>query len=195
MKLFYVPGVCSLSPHIILREMGADFQLDKVDRHTKIAESGTNYNQLNPKGYVPALQLDDGTLLTEGASIAIYLADQKGGEKVAPKAGTKERYKMQEWLVFVGTELHKNFGALFRKSADPAPRETLQKRLDLVAKVLEKQPFLLGEKFTAADAYLFTVLRWAPHVELPLPAPLQQFVQRVSARPAVAQALKVEGLA
>ena len=195
MKLFYVPGVCSLSPHIILREMGADFQLDKVDRQTKIAESGTDYNKLNPKGYVPALQLDDGTLLTEGAAIAIYLADQKGGEKVAPKPGTKERYKMQEWLVFVGTELHKNFGALFRKSADPAPRETLQKRLDLVAKVLEKQPFLLGEKFTAADAYLFTVLRWAPRVELPLPAPLQQFVQRVSARPAVAQALKVEGLA
>ena len=195
MKLFYVPGVCSLSPHILLREMGADFKLDKVDRHTKIAESGIDYNQLNPKGYVPALELDDGTLLTEGAAIAIYLADQKGGEKVAPKAGTKERYKMQEWLVFVGTELHKNFGALFRKSADPVPRETLQKRLDLVAKALEKQPYLLGEKFTAADAYLFTVLRWAPRVELTLPAPLQQFVQRVSARPAVAQALKVEGLA
>jgi len=195
MKLFYVPGVCSLSPHILLREMGADFKLDKVDRQTKIAESGIDYNQLNPKGYVPALELDDGTLLTEGAAIAIYLADQKGGEKVAPKAGTKERYKMQEWLVFVGTELHKNFGALFRKSADPVPRETLQKRLDLVAKALEKQPYLLGEKFTAADAYLFTVLRWAPRVELTLPAPLQQFVQRVSARPAVAQALKVEGLA
>jgi glutathione S-transferase len=195
MKLFYVPGVCSLSPHILLREMGADFKLDKVDRHTKIAESGIDYNQLNPKGYVPALELDDGTLLTEGAAIAIYLADQKGGEKVAPKAGTKERYKMHEWLVFVGTELHKNFGALFRKSADPVPRETLQKRLDLVAKALEKQPYLLGEKFTAADAYLFTVLRWAPRVELTLPAPLQQFVQRVSARPAVVQALKVEGLA
>ena len=195
MKLFYVPGVCSLSPHIVLREMGADFQLDKVDRKTKIAESGVDYNQLNPKGYVPALQLDDGTLLTEGAAILMYLADQKGGEKVAPKAGTKERYKVQEWLVFVGTELHKNFGAIFRKSADPVPRETLLKRLDLVARVLEKQPYLIGEKFTAADAYLFTVLRWAPHVEVPLPDPLQAFVQRVSARPAVAQALKVEGLA
>lgn len=195
MKLFYVPGVCSLSPHIVLREMGADFQLDKVDRKTKIAESGTNYNQLNPKGYVPALQLDDGTLLTEGAAILMYLADQKGGEKVAPRAGTKERYKVQEWLVFIATELHKNFGAIFRKSADPAPREILQKRLELVAKVLEKQPYLMGEKFTAADAYLFTVLRWAPHVELPLPAPLQAYVQRMTARPAVAQALKVEGLA
>ena len=195
MKLFYVPGVCSLSPHIVLREMGASFQLDKVDRHTKIAESGTDYNKLNPKGYVPALQLDDGTLLTEGAAILMYLADQKGGEKVAPKAGTKERYKVQEWLVFVGTELHKNFGALFRKSADPVPRETLQKRLELVAKVLEKQPYLMGDKFTAADAYLYTVLRWAPRVEVTLPAPLQAYVQRMSARPAVAEALKVEGLA
>src|SRR5437762_8483555 len=91
MKLFFVPGVCSLSPHIVLREMGADFKLDKVDRNTKISESGTNYNQLNPKSYVPALQLDDGTVLTEGASILMYLADQKGGEKVAPKAGTKDR--------------------------------------------------------------------------------------------------------
>lgn len=195
MKLFYVPGVCSLSPHIVLREMGADFKLDKVDRNTKVSESGANYNQLNPKSYVPALQLDDGTLLTEGAAIVMYLADQKGGDKVAPKAGTKERYKLQEWLVFIATELHKNFGALFRKSPDPIPRETLQKRLDLISKVLEKQPFLLGDKFSAADAYLFTVLRWSPRVELTLPQPLQQFMERMKARPAVAEALKVEGLA
>src|SRR4051812_14968628 len=116
MKLFYVPGVCSLSPHIVLREMGADFKLDKVDRNTKVSESGANYNQLNPKSYVPALQLDDGTLLTEGAAIIMYLADQKGGDKVAPKAGTKERYKLQEWLVFIATELHKNFGAIFPRA-------------------------------------------------------------------------------
>src|SRR6266481_3582723 len=98
MKLYYVPGVCSLASHIALREMGAEFQLDKVDRQTKIAESGVNYNKLNPKSYVPALQLDDGSVLTEGASILLYLADQEGGEKVAPKPGTKERYKLQEWL-------------------------------------------------------------------------------------------------
>ena len=107
MKLFYVPGVCSLSPHIVLREMGVDFQLDKVDRGTKISESGVNYNQLNPKSYVPALQLDDGTVLTEGAAIVMYLADQKGGEKVAPRPGTRERYKLQEWLGFIATEMVK----------------------------------------------------------------------------------------
>src|SRR5439155_18509737 len=129
MKLCFVRGVCSLSPHIVLREMGADFKLDKVDRNTKISESGTNYNQLNPKSYVPALQLDDGTVLTEGASILMYLADQKGGDKVAPKAGTKERYKLQEWLVFIATELHKNFGAMFRKSPDPVFRENHITRL------------------------------------------------------------------
>ncbi len=194
MKLFYVPGVCSLSPHIVLREMGADFKLDKVDRKTKISESGTNYNQLNPKSYVPALQLDDGTVLTEGASILMYLADQKGGEKVAPKAGTRERYKVQEWLVFIATELHKNFGPLFRKTPDPVFRENLQKRLDLVAATLAKQPYLMGDKLTMADAYLFTVLRWAPRAELPLPAPLEQFMERMRARPAVAEALKVEAL-
>jgi glutathione S-transferase len=194
MKLFYVPGVCSLSPHIVLREMGADFKLDKVDRTTKISESGVNYNQLNPKSYVPALQLDDGTLLTEGAAIVMYLLDQKGGEKVAPKPGSKERYKLQEWLVFIATEIHKNFSPLFRKTTDPAFRENLTRRLDLVAKVLSTQPFLLGDKFSAADAYLFTVLRWAARVELPLPQPLQQFMERMKARPAVAEALKVEGL-
>ena len=194
MKLFYVPGVCSLSPHIILREMGAQFELDKVDRNTKISQSGVNYSQLNAKSYVPALQLDDGTLLTEGAAIAMYLADQSGGEKIAPKAGTKERYKMQEWLVFIATEIHKNFSPLFRKTPDPVPRETLQKRLDLVSATLAEQPYLLGEKFSAADAYLFTVLRWAARVELPLPETLRQYFERVKARPAVAKALEVEGL-
>jgi len=194
MKLFYVPGVCSLSPHIVLREMGADFQLDKVDRKTKISETGVDYNQLNPKSYVPALQLDDGTVLTEGASIVLYLADQKGGEKVAPRPGTKERYKLQEWLVFIATEIHKNFSPLFRKSPDPVPRETLQKRIDFAAQTLAKQPYLLGDKFSVADAYLFAVLRWAPRVEVPLPPVLQQYMDRVKARPAVAKALEVEGL-
>lgn len=194
MKLFYVPGVCSLSPHIVLREMGAEFELDKVDRATKISASGVSYNQLNPKSYVPALQLDDGTLLTEGASIVMYLADQEGGEKVAPRPGTMERYKMQEWLVFIATEIHKHFSALFRKTPDPVPRELLLKRLDLVAATLAKQPYLLGEQFSVADAYLFTVLRWSKRQEIPLPPALQQFVERIKARPAVAKALEVEGL-
>ncbi|HTO98097.1 MAG TPA: glutathione transferase GstA [Myxococcales bacterium] len=194
MRLFYVPGVCSLSPHIVLREMGADFQLDKVDRKTKVSESGVDYNRLNPKSYVPALQLDDGTMLTEGASIVMYLVDQKGGEKLAPKAGTRERYKMQEWLVFIATELHKNFSPLFRKTPDPVFRETLIKRLDLVAGTLAHQPFLLGNEFSAADAYLYTILRWSTRAEVTLPPALQQFMDRVKARPAVAQALKEEGL-
>ncbi len=194
MKLFYVPGVCSLSPHIVLREMGADFQLDKVDRKTKISEAGVDYNQLNPKSYVPALQLDDGTVLTEGASIVLYLADQKGGEKVAPRPGTQERYKLQEWLVYIATEIHKNFSPLFRKTPDPVPGETLQKRIDFAAQTLAKQPYLLGDKFSVADAYLFAVLRWAPRVEVPLPPVLQQYMDRMKARPAVAKALEVEGL-
>ena len=194
MKLYYVPGVCSLAPHIVLREMGAEFQLDKVDRKTRTTESGVSFTQLNPKNYVPALQLDDGAVLTEGASILMYLADQNGGEKVAPKPGTKERYKLQEWLVFIATEIHKNFSPLFRNMPDPTPRETLQKRLDLVADILAKQTWLMGEKFTAADAYLFTVLRWAARVDLPLQPSLQRFMERVKARPAVAKALEVEGL-
>jgi len=194
MKLFYVPGVCSLSPHIQLREMGAKFELDKVDRKTKISESGVDYNALNPKGYVPALVTDDGALLTEGAAISMYLADQKGGEKIAPRAGTKERYKLQEWLVFIATEIHKSFSPLFRKTPDPAFRENLQKRLDLVAKHLEKQPFLLGESFSAADAYLFTVLRWSERVELTLPPTLQKWFEKMKQRPSVAQALQAEGL-
>jgi len=124
----------------------------------------------------------------------MYLIDQKGGEKLAPKAGTRERYKLQEWLVFIATELHKNYSPLFRKTPDPVPRETLQKRLDLVAGVLSKQPYLLGDKFSAADAYLFTILRWSPRAEVTLPQPLQQFMERMKARPAVAEALKIEGL-
>jgi glutathione S-transferase len=193
MKLFYVPGTCSVNPHILLREMGADFQLDKVDRTTKKTDAGLDYNQLNPKSYVPALDVD-GTLFTEGAAISMYLADQKGGEKIAPKAGTPERYKMQEWLVFIATELHKSFGPLFRKSTDPAFRENLTKRLALLDKHFETHQFLVGEKFSAADSYLFTVLRWSPRVDVTLPANVQKFFDRIKARPAVAKVLEVEGL-
>src|SRR3979490_1143520 len=119
MKLYYVPGVCSLASHIALREMGAEFQLDKVDRKTKITESGVNYNQLNPKSYVPALQLDDGRVLPEGASVLLYLADPKGAETAAPKPGTKERYKRDAMPVFNDTEVPKNFSPLFRNTPDP----------------------------------------------------------------------------
>src|SRR5204862_4404238 len=124
------------------------------------------YNQPNPMTIVPALQLADVSVHTEGAPILQYLADQVGGQKVPPKPGTKERYKLQEWLVFIATEIPKNFSPLFRNTPDPTPRETLQKRLDLVADTLAKQPWLVGDKFTVADAYLFTVLRWAARVQL-----------------------------
>jgi glutathione S-transferase len=194
MKLFYVPGTCSVNPHILLREMGADFQLDKVDRNTKKTESGLDYNALNPKSYVPALDAGNGTVLTEGAAISMYLADQKGGEKIAPKAGTPERYKMQEWLVFIATEVHKSFSPLFRKSPDPVFRENLNKRLAFLDKHLEKNQYLLGDTFSAADSYLFAVLRWAPRVEVTLPSNVQKFFERIKARPAVAKVLEVEGL-
>jgi glutathione S-transferase len=193
MKLFYVPGTCSVNPHILLREMGAEFQLDKVDRTTKHTDSGLDYNAINPKSYVPALDVD-GTILTEGAAISMYLADQKGGEKIAPKAGTMERYKMQEWLVFISSELHKSYGPLFRKSTDPAFRENIMKRLALVDKHLETHQYLVGEKFSAADSYLFTVLRWSPRVDVTLPANVQKFYDRIKMRPSVMKVLEVEGL-
>jgi glutathione S-transferase len=193
MKLFYVPGTCSVNPHILLREMGAEFKLDKVDRTTKMTDDGIDYNAINPKSYVPALEVD-GTVLTEGAAISMYLADQKGGEKIAPKAGTMERYKMQEWLVFIASELHKSYGPLFRKTTDPAFRENLAKRLAIVEKHLETHDFLVGDKFSAADSYLFTVLRWSPRVDVTLPPNVTKFMERMKARPAVAKVLEVEGL-
>lgn len=194
MKLYYVPGTCSVNPHILLREMGADFQLDKVDAKSKQTQTGADYNQINPKSYVPALDTGNGAVLTEGAAISMYLADQKGGEKIAPKTGTPERYKMQEWLVFIATELHKSFGPLFRKSPDPAPRENLTKRLNFLDQHLAKNEYLLGNTFSAADSYLFTVCRWAPRVEVTLPPNVQKHFDRVKARPAVAKVLEVEGL-
>ena len=193
MKLYYIPGTCSVNPHILLREMGAEFKLDKVDRTSKMTDDGINYNAINPKSYVPALEVD-GTVFTEGAAISMYLADQKGGEKIAPKAGTMERYKMQEWLVFIASELHKSFGPLFRKTTDPAFRENLARRLALVDKHFETHQFLVGEKFSAADSYLFTVLRWSPRVDVTLPEHVQKFMERIKARPAVAKVLEVEGL-
>jgi len=193
MKLFYVPGTCSVNPHILLREMGAEFKLDKVDRTSKMTDDGIDYNAINPKSYVPALEVD-GTVLTEGAAISMYLADQQGGEKIAPKAGTMERYKMQEWLVFISSELHKSYGPLFRKTTDPVFRENIAKRLSIVEKHFETHDFLVGDKFSAADSYLFTVLRWSPRVDVTLPPNVTKFMERMKARPAVAKVLEVEGL-
>jgi glutathione S-transferase len=200
MKLFYNPAVCSLSPHIVLRETGLSFDIEKVDLGTKKTETGKDYNTINPKGYVPALVLDDGSILTEGPAIVQYIADKAPQAKLAPANGTIERYRLQEWLNFISTELHKNFSPLFNpafpEDAKKILRENIAKRFNNLKSTLEKGPFLMGEQFTVADAYLFTVANWANFVKMDLaPYPwIQSYLARVSARPSVQAALKAEGL-
>jgi glutathione S-transferase len=200
MKLYFSPGACSLSPHIVLREAGLKFDTEKVSLADKKTEKGTDYTTVNPKGYVPALQLDSGEVLTEGPAIVQYLADKAPDKKLAPAAGSMERYRLMEWLNFISTEVHKNFGPLFKPNAPEetkqAARDMLAKRLGFVAQKLEGTEYLMGNQFTVADAYLFTVLNWAGHVKLDLsPWPvLKAYHQRVAARPAVHAALVAEGL-
>jgi glutathione S-transferase len=200
MKLYFSPGACSLSPHIALREAGLDFVAERVDLRQKVTESGADFRAMNPKGYVPALQLKDGTLLTEGPAIVQYIADQAPAAKLAPAAGTMERYKLAEWLNYISTELHKSFSPLFNPAATDdmkqAARSAIANRLNYVAQVLDGRDFLMGSQFTVADGYLFTVLGWAGHVKLSLAdwPVLQAYIERVGARPAVQQALRDEGL-
>jgi glutathione S-transferase len=199
MKLYYAPGACSLSPHIILREAGYQFELEKVDLGAKTTAAGEDFTKVNPKGYVPVLQLDDGQLLTENIAIDEYLADHKQESGLAPKAGTFERYRLVEWLAFISTEIHKQFGPLFKPDTPDATRQThkdlLAKRFDYVAAQLTGKQFLLGE-FTVADAYLFTVLRWTGKVKIDTSRwpVLETYMARVEARPQVQAALKAEGL-
>lgn len=201
MKLYYVPGVCSLASHIALREAGLDFELDRMDRETRRTESGEDYLQVNPKGSVPALRLDNGEVLTEGAVILQYIADQKPQSGLAPAAGSMERYRLAEWLNYVATEVHKQYSPLFNPKLPPEWRENqlnvLAKRFDYLSERLGSRPYLLGERFTIADAYLFVVLRWSARLKVdlsPWPA-LTAYLARVAARPAVQAALKAEGLA
>lgn len=200
MKLYYTPGACSLSPHIALREAGLTFDLVKVDLQSKKTESGEGFRAVNPSGYVPALALDDGVVLTEGPAIVQYIADRVPAAQLAPANGTLERYRLQQWLNFIGTELHKNFSPLFNPAANDAwkaaARQNLVVRMEHVAQQLKSTPYLLGERLTVADIYLFVVLSWAGYVDVDLsPWPvLQQFSARVAARPAVQAALKAEGL-
>jgi glutathione S-transferase len=200
MKLYYAPGACSLSPHIVAHELGIALKLEKVDTKAKRTESGRDFWQINPKGYVPALELDNGELLTEGPAIVQYLADQKPDAQLAPANGTFARSRLQEMLGYINSEIHKSYSPLFK---DDTPEQTrserkayLQRRYELIEKILAKQAWLLGESFSAADAYLFTVTRWAEHVKLDLSAfpALLAFQQRVAARPAVQAALSAEGL-
>ena len=200
MKLFYSPGACSLSPHIALLEAGIPFSLQKVDLKEKKVESGEDFNGVNGKGYVPALQLDNGEVLTEGPAIVQYIADQNPAAGIAPAPGTMERYKLQEWLNFVTSEVHKPMGSMFNpaQSADwkEAVKATLAKRLDWLSETIDGKPYLMGETFSVADGYLFTVLGWAKMVGFDLgPWPvIQQYVARIGRRPKVVEAMKAEGL-
>ncbi len=200
MKLYYSPGACSLSPHIVLAESGLAFDLEKVNLAAKKTEHGADYWKINPKGYVPTLELDNGQLLTEGPAIVQYLADLVPQKKLAAPAGTLERYRLQEWLNFISTELHKSFSPLFNPKAPDdwksMVRELLNRRLEIVARHLEGRSYLMGEDFTVADAYLYTVLSWAKHVKLDLSSMpmLSAYMDRVAARPAVHATLVAEKL-
>jgi glutathione S-transferase len=201
MKLYYSPGACSLSPHIILIEGGFAFEKEKVDLASKKTETGADYYTINPNGYVPALTLDDGQVLTEVPAILQYLADRVPEKRLAPPAGTMERYRLMEWLNFISTELHKSFGVLFHPEAPEVwkgvVKAQLSRRLDYVSQRITGKTWLLGEDFGVADAYLFTVLSWGKYVDLdlaPWPA-LIAYQGRVAARSAVTAALKAEGLA
>ncbi|NEX63799.1 glutathione transferase GstA [Noviherbaspirillum galbum] len=200
MKLYFSPGACSLSAHIVLREAGFDFDTEKVNLADKKTASGGDYRAINPKGYVPALQLDDGQILTEAAVVLQYLADRKPETGLAPAAGTMERYRLMEMLNFISSEFHKTFGPLFHSSSPQetkqGARDTLTNRLKIVEPILQKQEFLMGSRFTVADAYLFTVLSWTRLVKFdlgPWPA-VQAYLGRVAERPAVQAAMREEGL-
>jgi glutathione S-transferase len=199
MKLYFSPGACSLSPHIVAREVGIPLELERVDGRTKKTASGRDFWEINPKGYVPALELDDGQILTEGPAIVQYLADLAKSDLVPP-AGTLARARLQEMLGYVNSELHKSFSPLFAPGTPPEVREErvayLRKRYALVEQVLASTPYLLGQSFSVADAYLFTVTRWASFVKLDLSglSHLAAFEKRVSERPHVQEALRAEGL-
>lgn len=200
MKLYFNPGAGSLSPHIALLEAGLPFSTEQVDIRKKLTASGADFRSINPNGYVPALQLDDGTVLTEGPAIVQYVADLAPASKLAPAAGTIERYRLMEWLNFISTELHKPFIPLFNRAASEemrnAARSTLAVRFAYLSGQLEGKDYLMGAQFTVADAYLFTVLNWSNLIKFSLAdwPVLQSYLTRVAARPAVQQALRDEGL-
>ena len=200
MKLYYSPGACSLSPHIVLKETGLPFEAVLASTKTKKLQDGTDYYSINSKGYVPTLELDDGTRLTEGPAIVQYLADQVPEKKLAPPAGTMPRYRLQEWLNFTTSELHKGIGGLFNpampEEAKALMREKGLARLKWVDAQLEGKAYTMGDSFSVADAYLFVIANWTPTLGIDI-TPLKNlsaFMERMRARPAVQAALKAEGL-
>jgi len=200
MKLFYSPGACSLSPHIVLREAGLPFEPVLASTKTHKLQDGTDYYTINPKGYVPLLELDDGQRLTEGPAIVQYLADRVPEKKLAPANGTMARYRLQEWLNFITSELHKGIGGMFNpampEEAKALMRARATDRLKWVDNQLAGKPYLMGDDFSVADAYLFTVARWSKLVGIDISGmtELTAYLERVAARPAVQAAMKAEGL-
>jgi glutathione S-transferase len=200
MKLYYTPGACSLSPHIVLSELDMPYELEKVDLKTHTTASGVDFRQINPKGYVPALQLDSGEVLTEGPAIVQYLAEHKPAVCLLPTSSTLERARVQEWLNFIGTELHKNFAPLFNPGnsddVKDSARSKIAERLGYIDQALGDREFLTGSQFTVADAYLFTIVNWTGPMAIDLgPWPkVAAFQKRVGARPGVQKAMKEEGL-
>jgi glutathione S-transferase len=199
MKLFYMPGACSLAPHIALREAGLPFDLEAVDRSKKTG-SGDDYLAINPKGSVPAVKLDDGQVLTEAAVIQQYIADKAPAKKLAAAPGTPERYRLQEWLNYIASEVHKGIGQLFNPAMPDDYKETVKKNLaarqfTYLDKALAGRDYLMGD-FTVADGYLFTVLNWTNFHKIDLSAfpNIVAYMKRVAARPAVQAAMNAEGL-
>jgi glutathione S-transferase len=200
MKLYYSPGACSLSPHIVARELGIKVDLQKVNTKDKSMEGGGDFWQVNAKGYVPTLELDDGQKLTEGPAIVQYLADKKPDAGLAPKNGTIERYRVQEWLNFLTSEVHKQFSPLFRPNTPedykPIAKENIAKRFDYLDQHLKGKDYLMGKQFTVADAYLFVLTNWTKPTQIDLARwpNLQAYNKRVAARPKVKEAMQAEGL-
>lgn len=200
MKLYYSPGTCSLSPHIALRAAGLPFDMVKVDLATRKTADGSDYTAVNPKGYVPTLQLDDGSMLTEGAAIVQYIADRAPASKLAPAANTMERYRLVEWVNFLASEIHKGFSPLFNsklsEETKTIAREALSRRFDYLSTQLRDKPYLMGDTFTVADGYLFTVLGWSrmTNVDLSKWPVLTAYVERIAKLSAVREAMKAEGL-
>jgi glutathione S-transferase len=200
MKLFYTKGACSLSPHIVLQEAGIPFELVSVDLKTHTTEDGKNYYDINEKGYVPALQLDNGDVLTEGVAIVQYVADLAKGSGLAPENGTIDRYHTAEWLTFISSEVHKTFSGLFNPSLSEEAKkntiERLHKRFPFIEKALSKSKYVTGNTFTIADAYTYTILRWSGMfaIDLSVYPNITRFMTEVSERPKVQEALKAEGL-
>ena len=200
MKLYYAPGACSLSPHIVAREAGLNIQLQKVNTKDKSMEGGGDFWKVNARGYVPVLELDNGERLTEGPAIVQYLADQKPETGLAPKAGTLERYRLQEWLNFLTSEVHKQFSPLFKPNTPddykPIAKENLANRFNWINEQLAGKDYLMGKQFTVADAYLFVLTNWTKPTQIDLSKwpNIAAFQKRVAARPKVKEAMQAEGL-